>query len=149
MHAPSGGDFSFIVTNLLSGSVIADVELSSMNFTEVLNRPGGGNATARIESSTTTEENFLSWASALWCLEGGTPLWGGIIGAVQPRADSRVLNIPIHGFMEYYRTQPIQTTVQPPTAITFPPNSQWDYGLSYGGHPHKSAVVFEQIDQFR
>lgn len=145
----SSGDFTFLITNLLSGQVVAEVELGSFNFTEVLNRPGSGNATARIESDTTTTENFLSWANALWCLEGGTPLWGGIIGAVQPRADSRVLNVPLHGFMEYYRTQPIQTTVGAANVVTFPPNSQWNYGLSYGGHPHKSAVVFGAVDQFR
>lgn len=143
------GEFTFLVTNLLSGRVIADVELSSFNFMEVLNRPGSGNATARIESDTTTEENFLSWANALWCLEGGSVLWGGIIGPVQPRADSRVINIPILGFMEYYRTQPIQTTIGADTDVTFPPNDQWDYGLAFGGHPHKSAVVFGTVDQFR
>lgn len=149
-HGPaSTGEFTFLVTNLLSGNVVAEVELSSMNFTEILNRSGSGNATARIDSDTTTTENFLSWAHALWCLEGGTPLWGGIIGAIQPRADSRVLNIPLHGFMDYYRTQPIQTTVGSSNQVTFPPNSQWEYGLSFGGDPHKSAVVFGSIDQFR
>jgi len=146
----TSGSFTFLVTNLLSGSVIAEVDLSSMNFTEVLNRPGGGSATARIESPTTTTENFLSWGNALWCLEGDHVLWGGIIGATQPRADSRVLNIPLHGFMEYYRTQPIQTTVGGPSGpVLNPPNAQWEYGIAFGGHPHKSAVVFQQVDQFR
>lgn len=140
--------YSFIVTDLLTGEVISDVEISSFNWSETLNRPGAGAATVRIESETTTEENFRAWGNALWCLEGDTVLWGGIIGAVQPRASSRVLNIPIHGFMEYYRTQPIQTTVPPTFTVTFPPNSQWAYGLSYGGHPHGSAVVFQQKDQF-
>jgi hypothetical protein len=144
------GSFTFLVTSLLSGSVIAEVELSSMNFTEVLNRPGNGSATARIESDTTTEQNFLSWANALWCLEGDHVLWGGIVGDIQPRAGSRVLNIPLYGFMEYYRTQPIQTTVGGPSGPIAPaPNSQWDYGFSYGGHPHKSVVIFDDVDQFR
>src|SRR5262245_9014637 len=145
----SVGEFTFLVTGLLSGKVIDEVDLQSMNWTEVLNRPGSGAATARIEADSTTEDNFLSWGNALWCLQGDEVLWGGIIGGVQPRADTRVLNIPVHGFMEYYRTQPIQTTVAPTNAIVFPPSTQWEWGISYGGHPHKSAVEFQQIDQFR
>lgn len=142
-------EHTFLVTNLLSGQVVSEVDLGSFNFNEILNRPGGGSATARIDAPTTTEDNFLAWGNALWCLEGDDILWGGIIGAVQPRASSSVLNIPLHGFMEYYRTQPIQTTVPPVYTVTFPPNAQWEYGLSYGGHPHGSAVVFGQKDQFQ
>lgn len=145
-HDTSGiGSQTFLVTGLLSGKVISEVDLQSFSFNEILNRPGGGQATARIEASSTIPENFLSWGNALWCIEGDHILWGGIIGAVQPRASTRVLNIPIHGFMEYYETQPIQVTAL----------NQFNHMLAVGPnwslttfHPHNSAVFAQDIDQF-
>jgi hypothetical protein len=155
-HAHGGGgsgqEFTFLVTGLLSGMVIAEVDLQSMNWTEVLNRPGSGGATARIEANSTTDENFLSWGNALWVLKGDQVLFGGVIGAVQPRADSRVLNIPVHGFMEYYRTQPIQITIDGSSPGYV---DQFAYGVGTGVRTgifmdsHKAGVKFTQVDQFR
>jgi hypothetical protein len=142
-------NYTYLVVGLLSGKVIDEVDLSSFSFQEILNRAGSGQATARIESPTTTENNFLPWGNALYALRGDHVIWGGIIGDVQPRADSRVINIPLFGFMEYYHTQPINTTVQPWNVIHFPPNEQFEYAVAYGGHEHKSAVVFGAVDQYR
>lgn len=142
-------NYTFLVVGLLSGKVVDEVDLSSFSFQEILNRAGSGQATARIESPSTTEENFLAWGNALYALRGDNVIWGGIIGDVEPRADSRVINVPLFGFMEYYHTQPIQSTIQPAAFVHPPPNAQFIYATAYGGDPHKSAVVFQQVDQYR
>lgn len=134
-------DYTFLVTNMLTGDIVDEVDLASYNFTEVLNRPGGGQATARLDVPSTTEENFLPWGNALWALKGNQVISAGMIGAAQPRSGSRVLNVPIHGFMEYYRTQPIQA---------FGTNL-WAHGVQLPdepGHSHRGGVRFSQVEQF-
>lgn len=134
-------EYTFLVTNLITGDIIDEVDLSSFNFTEIVNRPGGGAATARLDAPSTTEDNFLAWGNGLWALKGDQVIFAGIIGAAQPRGNSRVMNIPIHGFMEYYRYQPIQA---------FGTNL-WAQGTQLPnepGDPHLGGVRFDQVEQF-
>jgi hypothetical protein len=148
-HDSSGiGSHTFLVTGLLSGKVIDEVDIQSFNVNEVLNRPGGGAATARIESPSTNDQNFLSWANALWCIEGDNILWGGIIGDVQPRASTRVLNIPLYGFMTYYETQPVRVTAlgQFNHMLAIGPN--WSFTSFNPPNYINAAVSAQHIDQF-
>jgi len=97
------GEYTFIVTNLLTGKVIDEVELSSMHWTDIYNKPGSGQATARIHHPKTTKENFNSWNNGLWVLKDGDIRFGGYLGKVQPRSGTGVIEIPVLGFMEYLR----------------------------------------------
>lgn len=135
-------EYTFLVTNLITGDIIDEVDLASFNFTETINRAGGGQATARIDSPSTTEDNFLAWGNALWALKGEQVIYAGLIGAAQPRSGTRVLNVPFHGFMEYYRYQPIQAFG----------TDLWAHGTqipSEPGHPHLGGVRFDQVEQFQ
>lgn len=103
-------DITFLSTNLLTGAVIDEVELQSFNWNELYNRPGSGRATVRIDDPSATPTNFDSWRNGLWILAGGQPIWGGYMGPVSPVSGSRVLSVPVYGFMEYPRHRLIRNT---------------------------------------
>ena len=125
--------FQFLTTNLLTGQVLSIVELSSIYWDEIYNQPGSALATARFDLPTTIPENFPDWAGALWVLEDGTPIWGGIIGKTQPRGGTRVLSIPVIGFFEYYRNRFLRSAA----------------GMAYGTSDTGELIVWDEIDQFR
>lgn len=102
-------EYTFFVTNLLTGQIIDEVELQSFNWKELYNRPGSASATVRIDEPTATRTNFDSWRNGLWLRQGDQIIWGGIIGHVAPVSGTRVLNVPVHGFFEYFRTRFIRS----------------------------------------
>lgn len=98
-------EYTFLVTKLLTGEIIDEVELQSFNWKELYNRPGSAGATVRIDDRTATRTNFASWQNGLWVRQGDTILWGGFMGAVSPVSGTRVLNVPLFGFEEYFRSR--------------------------------------------
>jgi hypothetical protein len=133
--------YTFLVTSLLTGDILDEVDLSAFNFTETINRPGSGQAFARIDSPSTTETNFLPWGNALWALKGDQVIFAGFMGQAQPRSGTKVIQIPLHGFMEYYRTQIISAVGR----------NLWANGQQLPGepgHPHLGGVRFDQVEQF-
>lgn len=103
-------EYTFLTTDLLTGAIIDEVELSSFNYTDIFNRPGAGSATVRIDHSKTTPTNFNSWRNALWFLRRGDVIWGGIMGSISPVQGTRVLTVPLYGFMEYPRWRFLRDT---------------------------------------
>src|SRR5258706_1019159 len=99
------GEYAFLATNLLTGSVIEEVELQSFSWTEIFNRPGSGRATARVHNPKTTQENFASWQNGLWAIKDGAVKFGGIMAGVQPRKGTGVIDIPLMSFMDYISAQ--------------------------------------------
>jgi hypothetical protein len=97
------GEYMFVVTDLLTRKVINEVELQSFHWSEIYNKPGGGRATARIHHPKTTAQNFQSWNNGLWVIKDGDIRYGGVLGSVQPRAGTGVIDVPVLGFPEYLR----------------------------------------------
>lgn len=97
------GEYTFVTTNLLTGKIIDEVELQSMHWSEIYNRPGSGRATARIHHPKTTTANFNPWNTGLWVLKDGDLRFGGIVSEVAPREGTGVIDIPIITFSEYLR----------------------------------------------
>lgn len=102
--------YTYIVTSLLTGNVLDEVNIQSMNWSEPYNRPGSATATARIMDRTSTRDLLASWQNGFWVLEGNQIVWGGYIGAVSPISGSDTLTIPIYGFMEYANHRLIRGT---------------------------------------
>lgn len=100
---------TFLVTDLITGNVLDEVEISSFNWNELLNRSSAGAATARIDHPKTTRTNFNSWSNGLWCVIDGDIYFGGAMGAIAPRSGTRVLNVPVNGFLEYYKSRFIRS----------------------------------------
>lgn len=125
-------EYTFLVSNLLTGEIISVVELSSFYWEEIYNRPGAGLATARFELPTTTQENFKDWSNALWAIKDGVIQWGGIIGKVQRRGATRVISIPIIGFFEYFRNRILRDAT----------------GMNYGTLEKISDITWRNVDQF-
>jgi len=98
-------EYTFLVTKLLTGDIIDEVELQSFHWNELYNRPGSAQATARIDDRTATRTNYASWQNGLWIRQGDEILWGGYMGSVSPISGTRALQIPVYGFEEYYRTR--------------------------------------------
>lgn len=96
-------EYTFIVTKLLTGDIIDEVELQSFHWNELYNRPGSAQGTARIDDRTATKTNFASWQNGLWIRQGDQILWGGFMGSVSPISGTRALQIPVFGFAEYFR----------------------------------------------
>lgn len=102
-------EYTFVVTNLITKKVIEEVELQSCHWEELYNRPGSGRATARIHGKKTTPQNFAPWNNGLYVLKDGDIRYGGVIGAVQPRAGTGVIDIPILSFEDYLRSRLIKS----------------------------------------
>ena len=115
----------------MTGEIISEVELSSWRFKDIYNAVGGGNATARIDAPTTTEKNFLDWGSALWAVKDGVIVNGALIGKIQRRANSRVLTIPLLGFMEYFQHRFLRS----------------NQGMSYATHVDR-LIKWDKVEQF-
>lgn len=98
-------EYTFVVTDLLTGIIIDEVEPQSFHWKELYNRPGSGAATVRIDDPSATQTNFASWQNGFWILQGDQILWGGYMGSVAPVSGTRVINVPVHGFEEYFRTR--------------------------------------------
>jgi hypothetical protein len=129
------GDFDgykFLTTNLLTGAVLGDLEISSCNWKEVYKAPGSASITVRFDAPTSRPEFFRDWASALWIVKDGEILWGGIVGKVQRRGGTRSITIPVVGFLEYFRKR-------------FLRNAQ---GMTYGKLVRVSDIEWRDIDVF-
>lgn len=125
--------FTYCTTHLLTGQLLSTVELSSFYWDESFNQPGSGLATARYDVPSTIPENFPDWSCALWVLEDGVPIWGGIVGKTQPRGNTRVVSIPVVGFFEYYRNRFLRSAA----------------GMAYGNSINNLDIKWDNVDQFR
>lgn len=129
----SVGDYNFIVTDLLSGNVLDVVEMGSFYWDEIYNAPGAGLGTARLDRPSTTEANFADWKNGFWVVKDGDIKWGGIVGKTQIRGGTKVLNVPVHGFMTYPNGRLIRN----------------DDGMTYGSLERVSDIEWRDVDQFR
>lgn len=126
-------EYTWLVTNLLTGAIIDEVELQSYHWKEFYNRPGSAGATVRIDDRTATRTNFDSWRNGLWLRQGDQIVWGGYMGAVSPVSGTRVLNVPVFGFAEYFRSRFIRST----------------QGMTYATAPVFSTIQWTDVDIFR
>ena len=126
-------EYQFYTTDILTGEIRDQVELSTFHWQDIYRRPGSATATARLEAPTTTIQNFDPWRTGLWAVKGGQIRWGGLIGACQPRAGSRVIQIPTQGFLEYFRTRQLRSA----------------QGMTYGTLENYTDITWEDVDQFR
>lgn len=93
--------YSFLVTNLLTGEIVNEVEMQAFHWNERFNRPGSGSGTARIDTASRTD--FDAWRNGFWVRQGDEIVYGGFLGGVAPVSGTRVINVPVRGFMEYFR----------------------------------------------
>lgn len=126
------GEYTFLATNLLTKKVIAEVELQSMHWESFYNKPGAGRATARMHHEKTTPENFQSWNNGLWVIKDGDIRFGGVMGAIQPRAGTGVIDIPVFAFSDYIRARVVRSNA----GMTYPVVV-------------KNDIRWTNIDQFR
>jgi hypothetical protein len=124
--------YKFITTNLLTGQILGDLEISSCNWKEVYKAPGSATITVRFDAPTSKAENFPEWSSGLWIVKDGDIQWGGIVGKVQRRGGTRSITIPAIGFLEYFRKR-------------FLRNAQ---GMTYGQLLRVSDIEWRDVDVF-
>lgn len=126
------GEYNFVITNLATGNVIDVVELGSFYWDEIYNAPGAGLATARLDAPTTTPNNFKDWKRALWVVKSGNIQWGGIVGKTQLRGETKVLNVPVHGFFHYFMNRYLRDAS----------------GMTFGQLVRVSDIEWDDVDQF-
>lgn len=126
------GEYTFLVTDLLTWEVKSVVELSSFYWDVIHNAPGSGLATARIDLPTTTRANFKDWATGLWAIQNGEIVYGGIVGKIQRRGGTRVISIPVHGFFEYFQNRILRSAV----------------GMNHGQLVRTSDIEWRNVEQF-
>lgn len=125
-------EYTFLVTNLLSGDIIGPVEIQSCYWDEIYKAPGAALVTAKFDSPTTTPEFFKDWTNALWIIKGQEIKFGGVMGKIQRRGGTRVLSVPVVGFLEYYRTRHLR-------------NAQ---GMTYGQLVRVSDIEWREVEPF-
>lgn len=118
-------EYTFSVTNLLTGKIIDDVVLQSMHWETIYNKPGSGRATARLHGSKTTQENFNSWDNGLWVILDGEIMFGGVLGPVQPRAGTGVIEVPVLSFVDYLRTRVVKSAANMTEAVQTGNDIKW------------------------
>ena len=130
---PDLDNYTFLVTDLLTGDIIDSVILSSYSFSEIYQGPGASNATARIDLKSTNKVNFASWRNALWAIDpDGTIINGGLLAGIQNRGGSRVVQVPARGFFYYFRNRFLRST----------------QGMMYATLESGTNVQWKDVDQF-
>lgn len=128
----SNGDFYYLVTDLLTGNVLDIVELSSFHWNEIYKSPGSGVATAKFDANTTNAVNFRDWANGFWVVENGIIRWGGVMGKIQRKGGTRVISVPVLGFLEWLRFRFIRST----------------QAMTYATLVDETDITWENVEQF-
>lgn len=128
----SSGDFYYLSTDLLTGDIQDVVEINSFHWGELYKSPGSGVATAKFDVDTTKAENFKDWANGFWVVENGIIKWGGVMGKIQRKGGTRVISVPVVGFLEWLKYRYIRST----------------QGMTYATMENVSDITWNGIEQF-
>ncbi len=126
------GEYTFLLTDLLTMEVKSVVELSSFYSDDVYNMPGAALGTARFDHPTTTKFNFKDWSTGIYAVQNGVIKYGGIVGKVQRRGGTRVISVPVVGFFEYFRNRILRSAV----------------GMNHGQLVRTSDIEWKDVEQF-
>jgi hypothetical protein len=94
---------TYLLANALTGAVIDEVPFSTFRFDEVLNRPGGWDATLGMRHAKAIRGNFEPGATSVWAIEGSTVLFGGILWVVGAATGRDTVRVGGQGFLSLYR----------------------------------------------
>lgn len=127
------GRYTFLVSDLLTGNIISNVEISACHWSDVRVNSGSAQFTARLEHPTTNLTNFKPWCNAIWIVKDNVIKWGGIIGNAQRRGSTGVIQVPAMGFYEYYKARLLRS----------------DAGMTYGSIQRVTDIEWTAVDPFR
>jgi hypothetical protein len=104
--------YRYILTNVLTGSVLAEVPFESASFSHVLNAPGAFAGTLGLKQPAKLESVLKSLLSpstsslgklALYVERDGVIVWGGMLWTGEPDLDAGTFSLNGEGFLSYFR----------------------------------------------
>lgn len=125
--------FTYLVTDLLSGQILEEIEMSTYEYNRAKNVPGGWDATISQHAPKVSESLFAPWTKAVYCVRDTNVLAGGILIDRNSTTDEGY-KIGGAGFMEYYRQQ--RRTIQ------------GRGGMQYATGMNDLEVSFMEVGQF-
>lgn len=116
----SSPGYRYIVTDLLTDTVVAEIPLSGVQFTRALVRAGSFSGSVPMIDATDhlqLYDSTMPGKRAIYALRGDTCVWGGIIWSRSYNAKDRVLSINASEFQSYmYKRIHWQTSIYPTTS---------------------------------
>jgi hypothetical protein len=100
--------YTYVLQDLVSGTIKDEVPLRSVYYGHVLNGPGGFSGSIDRRHPKATRTNLSPGNTALYALRNGVCTWGGIIWTVRSNGDG--LNIGAEGFWSYFRRRRLNRT---------------------------------------
>ena len=101
--------YTYLIADLLTGTVRAEIPVTTMKFNVTLNTAGGWSATAPITTATAnspfnkmTAENLDVGRTSIWVLRDGVPLYGGILWAVSADIEAGTISMGGKDLWSYY-----------------------------------------------
>lgn len=100
--------YTFVLQDLMSGTIKDEVPLRAVEFGKVRNAPGFLNASIDYRHPKATPSNFARCRTAVYVLRDGVCVWGGILWTLRRNGDG--LNIGCEGFWSYFRRRRLRHT---------------------------------------
>lgn len=119
----SAPGYRYIITDLLTDEIVAEVPFMGVSFTRMLVRAGGFSGSIPVIEATdhlNLYDATMPGKRALYVLRGDTCVWGGIIWSRSYNAKSRELTVDASEFISYlYHRIHWQTSIYPTTVDTY------------------------------
>lgn len=100
--------YTYVVQDLMSGTLKDELPLRSVTYSHVLNAPGAFSGSIDRRHPKATRNNLDPSRTALYVLRNGHCVWGGIIWTIRSNGDG--LNIGAEGFWSYFRKRRLRHT---------------------------------------
>lgn len=100
--------YTFVLQDLVSGTIKEEVPLRSVRYGKVLNAPGFLEASIDYRHPKATASNFARCRTAVYVLRDDVCVWGGILWTLRRNGDG--LNIGCEGFWSYFRKRRLRHT---------------------------------------
>lgn len=100
--------YTYVVQDLVSGTILDELPLRSVEYGQVLNGPGGFSGSIDRRHPKATRANLAPSRTALYVLRENVCVWGGIIWTVRSNYDG--LGIGAEGFWSYFRRRRLRKT---------------------------------------
>lgn len=104
-------DYTVLICNALTDAVIAELPMSTLSFSEVLNGPGTCTVTAPLNIGTAVLSAVEPLVQSIFVIRGDVPVWGGILWGYDMNVAVNNLTLKALGFWSLVRRRRIRTTV--------------------------------------
>lgn len=124
--------YTVVTTDLLTGEILSTIEMNDMYWEKVYQGPGSFYGTVRFDAPSSIAANLNNYANGIWVVKDGVIKWGGKMGRIQRRGETRSISVPAIGFFDYLNQRILR-------------NAQ---GMSHGSIQRVTDIEWNNVDPF-